>query len=113
MKSLWQLSLDISPPLPEIVDFNVKVAASEEAARILTSKAQPLTTVELLLELSEADVLQRKELVEEAQKEVDERIKICRGLWGRFDAFHVFSPFFSWEMDGELMENGWKSLDFR
>ena len=46
---------------------------------MLISKAEPLTDVDLLLTLSETDISQRKELMREAQKEVEQRVKICLG----------------------------------
>eukprot|EP00913_Durusdinium_trenchii_P031989 g29962.t1 len=57
-------------------DFNIKVAAAEEAAKMLSEKAEPLTVVDSVLELGD-QVEESNQLVEEARKEVDERIKIC------------------------------------
>lgn len=58
-------------------DFNIKVAAAEEAAKMLTEKAEALTTIDTILQMSEKEIEQQNQVIQEAHKEANDRIKIC------------------------------------
>eukprot|EP00435_Cladocopium_sp_Y103_P054561 s421_g17.t2 len=58
-------------------DFNIKVAAAEEAAKMLTEKAESLTTIDTILQMSEEEIEEQNQVIQEAHKEANDRIKIC------------------------------------
>eukprot|EP00434_Breviolum_minutum_P025280 symbB.v1.2.022334.t3/scaffold1974.1/size94090/10 len=58
-------------------DFNVKVAAAEEAAKMLTEKAESLSNIETIMQMEDDDIQQQDQIIQEAHKEANERIKNC------------------------------------
>mmetsp|Transcript_80530 Transcript_80530/g.193155 ORF Transcript_80530/g.193155 Transcript_80530/m.193155 type:complete len:839 (-) Transcript_80530:110-2626(-) len=61
-----------------VEEFKVKVDAAEEAANSLAEKGEPLTLVDSILQMPEAEIEEANSTVEEAKAEADAKTKQCQ-----------------------------------